>query len=203
MQARQAELSDALTFKSIGELNSTRRWLLFMGVLTIIGGLVAIIMPQLTALTIEWFVGVLLVASGIIQGVRVFYVRHTREFWLNLPGALLSLLAGLVLLLFPLSGILTLALILGVYFILEGIFKGGLAMLAHPLRGWRFLLFNALLAILLGLLILFRWPEAAPWIVGLLLGIDLTISGWWMLMLSLSLNMENVDSIEDANPTTL
>lgn len=198
MLTQQADLSDTAMPGYTQTFDNARRWLIVMGVLTIIGGFISIILPQLTALTIELLVGVLLLVSGLVQSVRVFHVRHTREFWLTFLGAALSLLAGLILLFFPLSGILTLALILGIYFILEGAFKGGLAVLAYPVRGWGYLLFTALLAILLGILILFRWPEAAPRIVGLLIGIDLLFSGLWMLMLSSHLRMETVDSLKAA-----
>jgi uncharacterized membrane protein HdeD (DUF308 family) len=76
--------------------------------------------------------------------------------------------------------------LLGIFFIIEGIFKIVLAIELRKIWSWGWLLVNGILALILGVLIWRQWPSSSAWAIGLLLGIDLVFGGWSMIILSLA-----------------
>lgn len=102
-------------------------------------------------------------------------------------GSLIYLLAGIFILKFPLSGAVTLTLIMGMFFIIEGISKTAFAAEIKPLKGWRWSMFDGALTILFGILVLTFLGNSALWLVGLLLGIKLLFAGWDLVYLGLAL----------------
>jgi len=160
-------------------------WLIALGGLTMLGGVLALLVPALSALAIELVLGALLIAEGALETVHAFRVRRWRGMLWRLLGALVALVAGGLLLSHPTAGVLGITLIVGAFFVAAGIVKLVLAYQVHPVRGWGWLGFHGVLSTLLGGLILCGWPWAAPGVLGLLVGIDLLFSGWWLVMLGL------------------
>ena len=87
---------------------------------------------------------------------------------------------------YPLSGILTLTLLLAVVFLLEGILKIALSFKVKPQSNWGWLLVSGIAGIILAIIIILEFPAAAAWILGLLVGINLLISGLTLVMLATS-----------------
>lgn len=113
---------------------SSRRWaLLFSGLVGTGIGLLTFFLPELTALTLVYWVGSWAVLTGVLEiSAALALRRHLHgELWLGLSG-LLSLLFGIGLFLRPGVGLLVLAVWMGVYALVSG---GMLLALAVRLRG--------------------------------------------------------------------
>jgi uncharacterized membrane protein HdeD (DUF308 family) len=161
-----------------------RGTILAIGIFTILAGVAAIIVPRLATLAVELMIGVILVISGILQGMYAWQIRTHREWLWKGLGALLACAVGLWLLVFPLQGVLTLTLLVGLFFLLNGGMTIMLALHMRSWSGWGWILTSGLVSLLLGFLVFLLWPEGAGWVLGILIGIDLIMSGWWLLALA-------------------
>ena len=160
-------------------------WLLALGILMIILGVVAMAAPVVATIAIQVMLGWLLVISGIAEGIHAFMVKEWRGFLLELLSAVLYLGVGLLLLVDPLKGALALTLILAVFLLVEGIFKIITAFRVRDHRGWGWLLASGIVSVVLGVMIWAQWPASGLWVIGLLVGIQLLFTGWSLVMLAL------------------
>ena len=160
-------------------------WLLALGILMIILGVVAMAAPVVATIAIQVMLGWLLVISGIAEGIHAFMVKEWRGFLLELLSAVLYLGVGLLLLVDPLKGAVALTLILGVFLLVVGIFKIITALRVREHRGWGWLLASGIVSVVLGVMIWAQWPASGLWVIGLLVGIQLLFTGWSLVMLAL------------------
>ena len=172
------------------QVRSNRNWFLLLGVISILLGLVAIIFPFFAALTIELMIGWILVISGVLGILHAWRTNRWHGFHLSPVSSLFALAIGLLLVIFPGSGIISLALLVALFFIASGIMRIAAAWRLKPMDRWIWLLFSGVTALILALLILLLWPEAAGWVVGILLGIDLLFSGAILVLLWLTARRE-------------
>lgn len=166
------------------EIKAHHTRFLILGIVMLIAGTAAIIFPFFASLAVELLIGWVLLFSGIAGIVHAFSTRKWNGFVLSLLIALLSLGVGIVLLIYPLTGLLSLTLLITVFFLAGGIIRIVLALKLRPFDHWGWLLFGGILDLILATLIITQWPEAAALIVGLLVGIDLIFTGWIMLLLA-------------------
>ncbi len=164
-------------------LHAHWKFFLVQGILMIILGLVAVALPNLATLAVELFVGWLFVIGGVLRALSVWRARALPGYWWSLLTALLALVLGLLLILRPLEGVLTLTIVLVVLFIFEGIGAILIALEFRPhLRHWGWTLFSGLVDLLLAALIWGGWPSTAVWAIGLLVGINMVFFGVSLLM---------------------
>jgi uncharacterized membrane protein HdeD (DUF308 family) len=157
------------------------------GVILLILGLVAIVLPLLATIAVEIIVGWLFLTSGIIGLVMTLRMRRAPGFWWSLLSAILAVVAGAILLWWPLRGVLTLTVVLTVFFIVEGIASIMYA-LEHKreLSGrWGLMLFSGVTDLILAGLIYFELPGSAAWAIGLLVGINLAFGGAALIAMAL------------------
>ncbi len=159
-------------------------WVLFLGILLIAVGIAAIILPFAATLAIEILLGWILVIGGILRIIHSFWTRRVGGFFLSLLAGILYLGVGILLLLYPLQGILTLTLLLAILFLIEGICRTISSFQVRPTRNWGWVLVSGIAALVIAFLIWIEWPVSATWAIGLLVGINLIFSGWGMIMLS-------------------
>lgn len=156
-------------------------WKFFMGegVVLLILGIAAIILPQVASVAIEILIGWLLLMSGIVGLWSSFATRHAPGFGWSLLSAVAGIVAGIVLLAWPLSGVVTLTLVLSAFLCVEGVVSIFYA-LAHrrELSGrWGMLLFSGVVDLVLAGLILSGLPASAGWAIGVLVGINMVMGG--------------------------
>ena len=98
-------------------------WKLFLaeGIILVVLGLLAIVVPPLATIGVTIFIGWLFVISGVAGLITTFGARHAPGFWWSLFSAILGIAAGVVLLGWPISGAVSLTLLLIVFFIIEGV----------------------------------------------------------------------------------
>ena len=161
--------------------------ILFMGVLFIIGGIVAISYPLFITGGVVLMIGWVILLSGVFRFVDAFATMKQGGFIWKTMGSLFYILAGIFILKFPLTGAVTLTVTIGMFFIIEGISKTAFAAEIKPLKGWGWTMFDGALTIFFGILILTFLGNAALWLVGLLLGIKLLFAGWDLVYLGIAL----------------
>ncbi|PSN19375.1 hypothetical protein C7271_07650 [filamentous cyanobacterium CCP5] len=153
-------------------------WAIGLGIFMIVLGIVAIFAPATTSLAAELVLGWLFIFGGIFQGIYAFqHNRRGSSLALNLVLAVIALIAGILLVANPLAGIVSLTLLVGVYFFIDGVLRVILAFQLKPLPRWGWVLVNGILSIVLGILIWSQWPFNAVWLLGLLVGIGLLMNG--------------------------
>jgi uncharacterized membrane protein HdeD (DUF308 family) len=161
---------------------------LFEGILLALLGLAAMIVPPLASLAVTIFLGWMFLVSGIAGLVVTFWARAMPGFWWSLISAALAVLAGGILLARPMQGVLTLTIVIGAYFLAEGVATIMYA-LEHrkELSGrWSWLLIAGLMDILIAFFIIAGLPGSAEWAIGLLVGINLLFGGATLIGMALA-----------------
>ncbi len=165
-------------------------WRAFLaeGILLVALGLAAIVVPLAASLAITIVLGCLFLLSGIVQFVLTFSARHVPGFGWSLFSALLAAGAGLVLLVWPIEGIVSLTIIVGVYFVMEGVATVMYA-LDHRKQlsqRWGLLVAAGLVDLLIAAIIIIGLPGSAAWAIGLLVGINLVFGGAALIGMALA-----------------
>lgn len=162
-------------------------WRLFLieGIIFILLGFSAIVVPQFFTVVIVLFLGWIIVFGGIVHVSRALFFRDMPGFGLWLGLGLLQVIVGYFLIADPIAGVLTLTMMMTLFFALEGILKIYLALMMRPLPHWQFVLFSGVTALVFALIILAFWSETAHWLLGLFLGINMIILGSSMVKMSL------------------
>jgi uncharacterized membrane protein HdeD (DUF308 family) len=151
-------------------------------------GLVAMVIPSLASFAVTIFLGSLFLIGGLAELALLIWTGKTPGFWWSLLSALLAAGVGIVLLARPAQGTLTLTIVLGAYFAVEGVFTimyafehGGEL---SKRRGW--LVVSGLLDLLVAVLIIAGLPGSASWAIGLLVGVDLVFGGLSLIGMALA-----------------
>lgn len=160
------------------QLRRSHRWLMVAGVLAVIGGAIAIIVPAVASVGVAIFIGWMLVFGSIFLFVDAFAVRDVGRLVLRALVALITLAAGISLLVAPLKGTYTLTVLLVLYFALAGVVRIGVAVSERGLPGAGMTAFNGVVTLLLAILIGAQLPESSDWAIGLLVGIDFLFFGF-------------------------
>jgi uncharacterized membrane protein HdeD (DUF308 family) len=124
--------------------------------------------------------------NGAAQLVYGFRAHTGGRLGLEILLGFLYIAAGIFILLHPAGGLLALTLIIASFLLVYGVLALVLAFQMRPLPGWGWILFDAIVTILLGCLIWAHWPINSEWVVGTLVGISFIVSGVSRLMLSLA-----------------
>ena len=158
-----------------------QHWVLFLveGVVLLVLGATAIVIPPLATLAATLVLGWLFLVSGVVGLFTTFLMRHAPGFWWSLISAALGVLVGSLLLARPVSGAYSVTLVLIAFFIIEGVASIMFA-LEHKreLSGrWGWMLASGVVDLLLALMILAGLPGTAAWALGLLVGINMVFGG--------------------------
>jgi uncharacterized membrane protein HdeD (DUF308 family) len=160
------------------DIHQSAGWLIFLSILLILLGVIAMLAPIVTTLTITLVLGWVLIVSGIVRVVKAFRSKPVRGFWLNLLVGILYIIAGIMLLSGPLQGALALTWVLGVLFLAEGIYEIIMSFQVQPGGGLSWLvLLDGIITLILGIFILGRWPFDALWLIGFYVGLSIICSG--------------------------
>jgi len=156
---------------------------MILGVLTILLGIVAIGSPLVSGLAVTLLVAIVLLVAGVAKTIFAFHAGSFGKGLMRLLFGGLTILAGLIMLFKPGMALATLTLVLGVYFLLEGVFTLTAAFNHKPAPGWGWFAFNGVVTLVLAGIIIGEWPISGVWAIGLLVGIRLLFSGITILTL--------------------
>ncbi len=165
-------------------------WLAYLieGILLVVLGAAAIVVPGWATLTMTIFLGWLFLVVGIAGLITTFWLRWAPGFWWSLLSAILAIVIGALLIGWPVSGAMSLTVALLIYFVAEGIFSimFGLEHQRSLSGRWGWLVLNGIIDLFLVGVILVGLPGTAAWALGLLVGIDLVYGGSALIALSLA-----------------
>lgn len=171
------------------ELGRNWGWILAAGISYVILGFAALNWPITSTVTLTFALGVLLVASGVIQAVHAIQLwDHVGSAW-RVCQAIVAMAAGVLMLRFPGAGMVGIAIVMSFYFFLVASAKIVLASNMRSLDGWSWgwVVLSAGASFLLGIYTIVTLPLAALWVPGFLLGIDLVIQGASLIGASMDL----------------
>jgi uncharacterized membrane protein HdeD (DUF308 family) len=157
------------------------------GIALMVLGLGAMIIPPIAGLATTIFLGWLFLLAGSVGLAASWHGRTAPGFIWSVLSAVAALVAGLVLLFYPLQGLITLTFVLTAFFVVDGLFMAGFA-LAHrrELSGrWEWMLFNGVIDLVLAGIIISGMPGTFAWALGLIVGIDLLFGGVSLVMMAL------------------
>ncbi len=166
-----------------------RHWRLFLveGLVLIVLGAGAIIVPPLAGVVATVVLGWILLLAGIVGTVATLRTSGAPGFGWSLLSGLLAIAAGALLLGSPLQGLISLTYVLIAFFVVDGVAMIFLA-LAHrrELSGrWEWMMLNGAMDLVLAAIIVAGWPGTAAWALGLLLGIDMLFGGASLIVMAL------------------
>src|SRR3984957_7802951 len=155
------------------------RLFLFQGAVMIVLGVVAVCVPVAATIAVDIYLGWLLLISGVMGLFAIVSTHHVHAFLWSLITAALSVVIGVLLVLKPVQGAMSLTLVLTAFFIAESVFQTEGAIAARHVRTGAviYMLPNGVIGLVLATIILLGWPETALWALGLLVGVNLLTSG--------------------------
>ena len=154
---------------------------LIAGVLTVLAGIVAIVVPAVASVAIALLVGWVLVGASVFIAVDAFAKGGFGRLAFRLLLALATLAAGVYLLVAPLSGTFTLTVMLVLWFVAAGFTQIMIGLAEWKLPGAGLIVLSGAVSLVLGVLIANRLPEASDWAIGLLVGVQLVVYGLSLL----------------------
>jgi uncharacterized membrane protein HdeD (DUF308 family) len=165
-------------------LRRGRKRLMIVGVLMLVLGAVAIIVPAVASVGTAIFIGWILVIASAFEIADAIAVEHGARKALRFVLALLTFAAGIYLLVAPLDGVFTLTVILVIWFMASGTARVIVGIAERGVPGWGLTVVSGTISIALGVLIAEKLPSSADWAIGLIVGVDLLFSG--MVLTSLA-----------------
>jgi len=145
------------------------------GIIMAIAGFLAIVNPVAGSLAFIIFLGALFVASGIVQAWITFKAHQkSAGAWFKV---IMLLITGILLLIWPGSGIAAFAILLAAYFFMDAFASFQMALDLKPLKGWWIGIVNGILSFILGIILIIGWPFSAPFTVGIIVGVSFLMDG--------------------------
>ena len=185
--AKDPQLSPQLSPQLAAEIKTATGWVMLLSIGLMGLGIAAIAMPSLAITLFTSIIGWLVLVSGMVQMVQAVKARSLNGIGLSLVIGLLYILAGLYMVINPVKSAAVFALALGMLFIAEGLFTILMAFVYRVGGALSWLVaFNGIITLILGILVINRWPFGALWLIGLYVGLSLILNGSSLLGVALS-----------------
>ncbi len=162
------------------ELRNHKAKYIIQGLIFVIAGVLAASMPAATALNVELLVGAILLLTGILQMALTI---RSRMHWWSALSAFLSIGIGVLMLWKPFPVLLAFVTLLALFMTLEGIFELFLAFQFRPLRNWNWMLFSAVITLVLAAILWIGFPAFDILYLGWVIAANLLLYGLSLLML--------------------
>jgi uncharacterized membrane protein HdeD (DUF308 family) len=174
--------------------------LMVTGVFMVVFGLLAVFSPAATGGAVVKIIALLLLVAGVVRLVQAYRSRARTD---TLMSAVLgAVFAGLGILVWlnPEVGSGFLTALLMVFFVAHGLWKISSALRYKPLSGWLWLLLSGVLSLIFAWLMWQQWPLSGAWAIGILVGLDLLITGVVTILLALAVKRaRGVGSLDTIN----
>ena len=170
-------MADPQARSDTAPLRAKSGWIIALGVVYLIAGFIALGSVMMATVASVLIVGVMMIIAGVAEVFSAFQIKSWGKFLLWVLLGVLYIVAGFVTFQNPLLAALLLTLILGASLVASGIMRIFLALSMKRETPWIWVALSGAITLLLGLLILARWPVSSLYILGLFLGIDLVMAG--------------------------
>lgn len=188
-------MNDTMTEVETSPLSA--RGFLLTGIVVGLLGLVAVAFPVVASVAVGMTAGVLVLLAGMATTFHAVLLRGWGGQILSLLGGLVTIAAGLALIFFPLSGLVALTALVVGYLIVNGVLKIALGFTLRPAPRWGWPVVSGVLGIALAAVILWSMPLGVAWVLGLLIGVDLLLTGAWMVALGLTLRKSRREQVAE------
>jgi uncharacterized membrane protein HdeD (DUF308 family) len=169
-------------------LNVTGSFFLIPGIVMLLLGLLAVALPFIATLVVETFAGWLFLTGGFIGLAALFTTSNVPGFVWTLLSSLLAILVGAFLVWRPSAGLVTLTMVLAIFFAAQGLAQIVTSIEHRRLfsRSWTWMSISGIADLILAGIILAGWPGPVAWVLGLLVGINLFMSGLALVMIAIA-----------------
>ncbi len=179
-------------------------WVLILveGIVLVLLGLLAIVVPPVATLTVTIFLGWLFLISGIVGFITTLSARHAPGVWWSMLSAALGILVGLVLIEWPMGGVVSLTYVLIVFFVIEGVATIMFAVEhRRQLSGrWEWMIASGIIDLILPAVVISGLPGTAAWAIGLLVGINMVFGGSALIAMAIHARTQGQSSTSPSPP---
>ncbi|MEQ1955547.1 HdeD family acid-resistance protein [Mesorhizobium sp. CN2-181] len=175
------------TGEDVQKLRSSWIWLALLGIISLIGGILALANPFAATMAAVFLAGWTFLLFGVLQIVHAFSTKGWTGFLWSLLLGIITAAVGVSLLTNPTAGAISLTMLVAILFLVLGVVKLMYAFSLRPVSGWIFAALSGVISIVLGLMILSNFPYSAAAVLGILLAIELLSNGVFLLVVALGL----------------
>jgi uncharacterized membrane protein HdeD (DUF308 family) len=166
------------------EIKKRSTWSILMGVVTAVLGVFLIAYPLTTATVTTLLIGWVLIFVAIAQFIFALHSQTVGKFFMKVLLGVIYGITGVALAFFPVTGVAVLTVILGSMLLVYGITATITAFQVRNIDGWGWFLFDGLATLLIGILILAKWPSSSLWAIGTLVGAAVLMGGISRIMIA-------------------
>lgn len=170
----------------LGEMQKNWGWLLALGILFLVLGIIGLGMTFTLTMASVLFFGILILIGGVVQIIQSFKCRGWKSIIYHILIAVLYLLAGIFIVTNPAAASAVLTLLLALALIAVGLVRIVVAFQLRGMKNWIWPFIGGILTVLLGLMIAVKWPVSGLFVIGLLVAIEMIIHGWSYLIIALA-----------------
>jgi len=170
----------------LGEMQKNWGWLLALGILFLVLGIIGLGMTFTLTMASILFFGILILIGGVVQIIESFKCRGWKSIVYHILIGILYLLAGIFMVTNPAAASAVLTLLLAFALIAVGLVRIVVAFQLRGMKNWGWPFIGGILTVLLGLMIAVKWPVSGLFVIGLLVAIEMIIHGWSYLFIALA-----------------
>jgi uncharacterized membrane protein HdeD (DUF308 family) len=173
-------------------------WIVALGVVYLVAGFIALGSVVMATVASVFVVGVMMIVAGVAEIINAFQCKGWGRFLVWALLGVLYIVAGFITFENPLFAAVVLTLMLGAALVASGVVRIFLAFSMKRESPWIWVLLSSLITLVLGVLILARWPVSSVYTLGIFLGIDLVMAGAGWLGLGFALHRGGTPSTAHA-----
>jgi uncharacterized membrane protein HdeD (DUF308 family) len=178
---------DKLDRSGIPPLQRHWGWVLGLGILLLVLGIIGLSMEIMLTIVSMYFFAALLLVSGLSHLADAFKYQQVKGALGQILIAILYVFAGLIVVYDPLLASEVLTALLAWLLIIIGVSRITMSFYLKSSAGWGWILLAGMTSLILGILILMQWPMSGLWVIGMFIAIDLIVSGWTYIFMACSL----------------
>jgi uncharacterized membrane protein HdeD (DUF308 family) len=178
----------------VAEWQRHRGWMIGLGVVLTILGVLAIAAAVFTTVLSMKVLGWMLIIGGIVQIVHAFSAPRWRGVVLSLLEGIVYGVVGVLIATRPLESAVVATLLLGGFLMISGLFRIVIVPTFLRARNWGWVMASGIISFLLGLTIWAQWPVSGAWVLGAFVGIEMI--GWGISLIMLGVALRDVDAAE-------
>ena len=181
-----------------GELKKNWAWMLSLGIVMVILGVIGLGMTVLFNEIVVMYFGFLLLFGSGVQLMQAFRAEAWKGRVWHVLIALVYIVGGFIAVTEPVIAGMTLALLIAWTLIVIGVLRLFMALQMRGANGWLWTLVGGVLSVVLGIMIINEWPQSGLWVIGLFVAIEILFAGWTQIMLALAAKNYTIESASTA-----
>ena len=169
-----------------GELKKHWAWMLSLGIVMVILGVIGLGMTVLFNEIVVMYFGFLLLFGSGVQLMQAFRAEAWKGRVWHVLIALVYIVGGIIAVTEPVIAGMTLALLIAWTLIVIGVLRLFMGLQMRGANGWLWTLLGGVLSVVLGVMIINEWPQSGLWVIGLFVAIEILFAGWSQIMIALA-----------------